>query len=91
MELTKRTDFTNGTGAPRYGCYNRPPLKDKAWVPDHIEYSPWTDGNNQRTGHSMQEVRVFKQIPFRMSTACQYDQQATDARCAGCKHIQTEI
>lgn len=82
MNQAKQTDL------PKYGCHNRQPFKDSVLMPSHTRFMPIADENNFVSGTCLQEVRVYKQVPFRMSRECQYDQQRADPKCVGCKHIR---
>lgn len=53
----------------QHSCYNRKPFLESVTV-----QSGWTlDGR-----------RTTKEIPFRMSRHCEYDERMTDAGCEGC-------
>jgi hypothetical protein len=59
------------------GCHNRPPYRSQLKVVD----GHWDDG--------VQRIPKLTQIPYRMTTGCQYTLTTlgqADAGCDGCKH-----
>jgi len=44
----------------------------------------WLDGITDQGAPV--RVPVYREIPHRMSTTCQYDKSASDPGCAGCHH-----
>lgn len=67
--------------AHRYGCHNspRPAAEGSYPAQDGWDYDPPLAGWPSR-------MPIIVQVPFRMSTACQYDKAATDPSCSGCAH-----
>lgn len=67
------------TSADRYGCRNRPPMKQGYWAPNGTLYP----------GGSTNVVLTAAFIPHRMSTDCKHSTSLLDWRCEGCKHRGT--
>lgn len=63
----------------KWGCHNRPPFAAGYFAPSG--YVPAYAGATQM------HVQL-KFISHVNTTTCQHDLRATDAGCAGCKHIE---
>lgn len=70
-----------------YGCHNRPdlgqPLRvQTGWIDCKPFVSPM--------GYVVSRLPTFEEVPFAMTTECQYSLVTKDERCVGCRHNQQE-
>lgn len=64
-----------------YGCHNKD-AADGHWMPDGLIRA------QSLTSVPIAQQRL-KYVPFRNTRECGYDNQKTDERCKGCKHVRT--